>query len=635
MFALGVILILILTRVFDFSIKPASYKGLFINRPYCGLHSWANANRAWPARNHVKYGLGYTRGYHTLAVGDPPTAHPQRYVSHPSLMTLITAFGMLLFGAEEWQIRLFDLVLSVPVLLLILLLLRKLYGCGCALLSGLLLVILPISAYFGFDSLLVLAGLWALWRYLLLIGRLQSASRPRRRYILELAVALFLVVQLSWVGVFYAFAIGLHYVVSCLIRWKLQAGILAVLVLAPFMSLALNFYVMACGFRSNIQVEAATKSPVELKSERADTAWGLIKVLFKWRVREGERPSFSWRAWLARNAEYAKTNFTVPVLFLLTAYLIYWLIAHIIALLRIFNIQVKSPVWPVRIPRPFNCIWFFLLPGLLFLLTFKGLIWRHQYWQRPLVVFVAVGAALGVLIIGDLFYMLNRWLGRLIVAILVIVVVIYCNQGLAAYRAVRWQAPHTINLFKRLNREIPPDKALLTFKNFMIRQSKAKAPFYRPEYAWYLDREMVVANAWYHNPHWAESAPIVYIVDKTVDEIQKQAKTGRFHYYFVPEREEPRRDQPYNPLFEIHTVFTSMDARKLRRKLNDNDQSDDEILHWEKHRRYRVDLINKLKRFYHYEYYGNPAQPGDEDFCYWGNTPCYLFDLTRPKMYFL
>jgi len=70
-FAFGVILILILTSVFDFSFKPASYKGLFINRPYYGLHSWATANRAWAARNHVKYGLGYTKGYHTLAVGDP------------------------------------------------------------------------------------------------------------------------------------------------------------------------------------------------------------------------------------------------------------------------------------------------------------------------------------------------------------------------------------------------------------------------------------------------------------------------------------------------------------------------------------------------------------------------------------
>ena len=101
-FASGVICIWILTRVFDFSLMPPSYRGLFITRPFCGLHSWENAHMAWAARSHVNYGLGYTRGYSTPAVGEPPPAHPQRYVSHPSLETLITAFGMLLFGTGEW-----------------------------------------------------------------------------------------------------------------------------------------------------------------------------------------------------------------------------------------------------------------------------------------------------------------------------------------------------------------------------------------------------------------------------------------------------------------------------------------------------------------------------------------------------
>jgi len=207
--AFGVILISIFTRVFDFSLMPLSYKGLFITRPYYGLHSWGSANRAWNARSHVKYGLGYTKGYRTLVVGDPPPAHPQRYVSHPSLKTLINAFGMLLLGSQEWQVRLFDLILSIPVLLLILFLLRKLYGCGCALLSCLLLVSLPLSAYFGFKPLMTLIGLWALWRYLLLTGQIGDGHKPKRRHFLELTVALFLMVQLGWAGVFYAFAIGL------------------------------------------------------------------------------------------------------------------------------------------------------------------------------------------------------------------------------------------------------------------------------------------------------------------------------------------------------------------------------------------------------------------------------------------
>ena len=61
-FAFGVILISILICVFDVSLKPISYKGLFINRPYYGLHSWANANRAWAAGNHVKYAPGLYQG---------------------------------------------------------------------------------------------------------------------------------------------------------------------------------------------------------------------------------------------------------------------------------------------------------------------------------------------------------------------------------------------------------------------------------------------------------------------------------------------------------------------------------------------------------------------------------------------
>ena len=143
-----VVLISIFIRTFDFSIMPLSYKGLFITRPYYGLHSWANANVAWAGRSHVKYGLDYTKGYCTLVVGNPPPEHPQRYVSHPPLNSLITAFGMLLLGTKEWGIRLFNLMLSTPALLLILYFLQKIYDSSIAIVSSLLLAVLPIYAYF-------------------------------------------------------------------------------------------------------------------------------------------------------------------------------------------------------------------------------------------------------------------------------------------------------------------------------------------------------------------------------------------------------------------------------------------------------------------------------------------------------
>jgi hypothetical protein len=57
--AVGVVLIMVVLRVFDFSLWPLVYKGLYITRPYDGLHSWHFTSQAWAARSHVKYGLDY------------------------------------------------------------------------------------------------------------------------------------------------------------------------------------------------------------------------------------------------------------------------------------------------------------------------------------------------------------------------------------------------------------------------------------------------------------------------------------------------------------------------------------------------------------------------------------------------
>jgi hypothetical protein len=266
-----------------------------------------------------------------------------------------------------------------------------------------------------------------------------------------------------------------------------------------------------------------------------------------------------------------------------------------------------------------------------FLFTFKGLLWVHQYWQSPLMGFVAVGTALGLFLIGDIVGKIDHRLGKGAIAVILIVIIGFCNQGLAAYRAVRWQSPRTIELFKKLNRQIPPDKGLLTFKDFMIQQSKAKAPFYRPEYAWYLDREMVVVNAWRYDLRWARSAEIEDLVGKTVRQIRMRTETGRFPYYFIPARERSEHDPRYRRASEYDTDVTELDALELDRMLKDQDRGDDVTLYFEKCRRYREALIDKLKELYSYEYYDNSATPGSEDFCYSGNTPCYIFDLNRPR----
>jgi hypothetical protein len=64
----GVVFLWVCLRVFDFTLLPPAYNGVLITQPFCGLHSWDVADRAWAARSHLKYGLGYTKGLRTLVV---------------------------------------------------------------------------------------------------------------------------------------------------------------------------------------------------------------------------------------------------------------------------------------------------------------------------------------------------------------------------------------------------------------------------------------------------------------------------------------------------------------------------------------------------------------------------------------
>ena len=170
---------------------------------------------------------------------------------------------------------------------------------------------------------------------------------------------------------------------------------------------------------------------------------------------------------------------------------------------------------------------------------------------------------------------------------------------------------------------------------------------------------MVPANAWVYEMFWTRSARIDEAVDKTIREVQRQAKTGRFAYYMVPAREKPDYDPLYGESqvehFEVVLqrvgLGTSSDSQEkleeakeqarqasmaaltpeeLEKRFNDDEWGDDTILAWEKHRRYREAVITRLKDLYRHEYYDNPAVRRRR-FRQQANTPCLLFDLMHPK----
>jgi len=458
------------------------------NRPFYGLHSWAQASGAWSARVHAKYGFGYTKGISTLAVGMPPTEKPLRYLDHPQLNVIMASFFMRIFGINIWSMNVLTYTFAVACLLLFLRIVKSIADERTALLAGLFYVLFPLTGYFGTSTWDTLLGFSAIWFYLVLIGSLHGGPEPKRFHKFGLALSLFFVLQFGWTGFFYCLAIGVHYVFRCIHLKRLPDKVLlAIIIIAPFLSMAVNFTIMAAGY-----------------------GWDLSKIvdLYKWRSAKGEMPEFRWSAWFARVCEHANTNFTWPVLITVIVYLT-------IGQLLVFS-QPRKP--DGRFPCQYPQFWLFFMVPMSQLFILKGALWQHQTWLMPWGPFIAIGASCAVLLLWDMTSRVNRRFAAAAVVVLVGMCAGFCMAGTNYYYDIRWQAPEKIKMFERLSQKIPPDKALLSFEDFIVDQHSSKGAFYRPEIAWVLDREIVPAH--------------------TLEQIQAYAKTGKYPYYLIPHVQE-------------------------------------------------------------------------------------------------
>ena len=459
-----------------------------ITRPFYGLHSWAQASGTWAARTHARYGLGYTKGVSTWAVGQPPTENPNRYWDHPQLNVLMTSVYMRIFGINEWASRVAGVTIASITLLIFLVLLRNLTDDITALLAGLFYVLFPITGYFGTGGWPVLLGFSAIWLYLRRIKIIKPETPCKRFHILGLGACIFFALQFGWVGFFFAMSIGIHYVGLCAVKRKWPAWpLLTVLVIAPALSLMVNFTVMAAGY-----------------------GWDVNKIqeLFKWRAAKGEMQQmqgFDWSLWFAKMWEFANTNFTLPVLIIAIAYLT-------IGQLYVFTAP-RNPN-DVQIKRRFPQFWLFFMIPFSQLFILRGALWKHQTWERPLVPFIAIAVALGLLVVFDVIKKINKKAALGICLVIFSICFVACIIGTNYYYNIRWQSPAKIKMFKMLNNKIPADKSLLSFEDFIVNQHKSKGGFYRPEIAWYLDREIVPAQS--------------------IEQISKYAATREFPCYLIP-----------------------------------------------------------------------------------------------------
>ena len=480
-----------------------------LDRPICGLHSWAQASGAWAARAHVHYGLGYTHGLSTWAVGDPPTPDPVRYMDHPQLGVLMHAASMLVFGVNDQALRLERLVTTILTVLLLLRLMRAMFDDLTALLVVLLYVLFPLTGYFGDGWWLTPVALWAVWCYLICIKGLLHGPQRSTRHVVGLALSLFMMIQLGWPGFFYAAGIGIHYVARCIVRrqWP-QTVLLVIMIVSPLLSLLVNFTVMAAGY-----------------------GWDLNKIveLFTWRATTGEQQHYGLSQWSADMLRHGHTNFTWVILSLM-----------LLGTLLTVTVTVRRRITHTSVPAdalvPLGHLWLFFLPGILQVTILKGCLNQHQTWQQPFAVFVAIAAAIGIRFLIVSVFGINRVLSMVILAALLSLITYQTQRGLAFYRDIRYFSPQMIRMLQSIHDRIPSDERLLSFNPHRVRQNEAKGAFYRPEVAWYLNREIDQAA--------------------TPQQITAAADTGRYPFYLI---QVPPRSHPYYQ--QIMTLIQFLQAR--------------------------------------------------------------------------
>ncbi|MFA5293182.1 MAG: glycosyltransferase family 39 protein [Phycisphaerae bacterium] len=459
-----------------------------INRPLDGLHSWAQATGAWATRVHIKYGLSYTKGLTTWAVGDPPKANPKKYLDHPQLSILLAWLFCSIVGVSEFTLRLLAISVSIVTMALFMLMLKKLMEPVTALLAGLLYAVFPLTGYFYTGSWTTLFGFSAIYCYLVIIKAFANAPEPKKYHKIGLAAGIFLCLQVNWVGFFYAMAIGVHYVFRCIKRKEYPSFVLlAIMVFSPAISMIITFSIMLAGYGGDISK---------------------IFELYKWRAGKGEMQqmqSFDWSLWFGKLWEFSLTNYTLPVVMIAILY---------ITIGQFFVFSKDPDPLTGRRSRQFPQFWLFFMVPFFALFILRGCLWRHQTWLVPLTPCVAIAASLGICMVWDYLKKISFKIALVAVLAILSICTSYCIAGTNYYYAIRWQPEAKIKMFQMLNSRIPPDKYLLSFDPFIVNQNESKGAFYRPEIAWYLDREIIQATR--------------------LEEVTEAAKTGKYPFYLMP-----------------------------------------------------------------------------------------------------
>ena len=348
---------------------------------FVGMHEVGTAAFSIWARNHIQYGLGYTKLFCVWGEGAAPPAEAQRYLDRPPLIAAWVALPMLVFGEHEWVGRMVIIAATLISTWILMVMVSRLQGEVLGWLSGLFYVALPIVGYFG--RVLQYETFAPVFSLLMLHGYLQWVHLYGREYSSRVGFFYYVVgnvlgIGSDWSPAVMAGLIGVHE----LCRWlagRSSWRTMMWLTLTPGVCLGAVFLHILSG-----------------------CDWDLRYLVELFASRSFSNP-IPWADWLARNWMILLWAFSA---FGLAAAVIY--LALIPAILRLSN--ADSPFRQI-VPNGQSVVPVLLtgIQGLIWVVLFKRQSYIHEFWQYMLAPFVAVGLAS---IVVAAYVGLWRWSSR-------------------------------------------------------------------------------------------------------------------------------------------------------------------------------------------------------------------------------
>jgi len=372
---------------------------LLLTRNVTGLFTgWHEDNSALYsifARNHIQYGLGYTKLFNTWGDTLTPPTEPHRYLHHPPLVAVWPVIPMLFFGDHEWAARLAPIATTLGSVWLLMVIVSRLQSPLLGLLSGFFYATLPITAYFGrvidpespvqFFSLLILHG------YLQWAG-LYGNSYRRAPGAICYTLGAFLGIATGWATFIMTGLIWLWHLLRSL-RDSSVRRLLVYLTLIPGVSLTAVVVHLLWGYGWS-------------------TAW--LLPLLSTRSLSPEDP-IPWTKWLYMNLAHLNTNISM---FGAGAAVIYLAIVPLILRYASLNsplrqiLRSKTSVAPILLTG---------LHGLIWVVLFKRQSAFCDYWQYFTSPFFAVAMASVVLTI---FTLLSRLVSKIAIWAVILLVML-------------------------------------------------------------------------------------------------------------------------------------------------------------------------------------------------------------------